>query len=653
MLNFKINNLYFYFVLLLLALQIKAQSLGTSQNQLINPSFEIPVQNNIGNNIITWPINGWNGSGANPNIVKTNGSPSTGGPNNAKQGVQYLDVVGSSADFYQEFNFQCNTQVFFSGYFSVRDNRASTGRIDLLRINSNNTTTLVASSNQLNMPSTANIWYLSSGSAILLPGKYRFNITMGEDSNFDDACFSFNYPTVNSGSYGPLCENNGSITLTGTPTDSFGTWSGSGIVDNGNGTASFNPSGLGGTIVTATYSHYNASGFGCTESTNIIVNPSVNPIFNQIEPICFGDTLNPLPTTSINGITGTWSPAINNTSTTTYTFTPLAGGQCKNAVTMTIIVNPKITPTFTQVPAICSGATINTFPTTSTNGITGSWSPEFNNTATTRYTFTPNPGQCATTATMTISVNPITTPQFTPLAAICSGATLTPLPTTSTNGITGTWSPSLNNEATTTYTFTPDTGQCALNSNLTVEVKVTPIPSLGLQQIFCTKPIPTIAQLNAIGSAIKWYNSANAVNSLSLSTPLIQGQTYFASQTIDGCESVQRLEKNVDIINCDVVIFNSIKVDAQPMSDRLYIDNISYFPNNSIQIFNRYGRLVWETKGYNNDSNAFKGKANVPDLFQKDEQLPAGTYFYILNYFNFIDRTQKEKNGYLQLFNGN
>ena len=104
-------------ILFLFTLQLQAQCNGTSLNQLINPSFETPVQTNIGNNIITWPINGWNGFGANPNIVRTNGVLSTGGPNNAHQGVQYLDVVGSSADFYQEFNFQCNTQVLVQNGF--------------------------------------------------------------------------------------------------------------------------------------------------------------------------------------------------------------------------------------------------------------------------------------------------------------------------------------------------------------------------------------------------------------------------------------------------------------------------------------------------------------------------------------------------------
>ena len=96
-----------------------------------------------------------------------------------------------------------------------------------------------------------------------------------------------------------------------------------------------------------------------------------------------------------------------------------------------------ITPTFNPVAAICSGATLTPLPTTSLNGINGSWSPALNNTTTTTYTFTPTAGQCATTTTLTITVNPNITPTFDPVAAICSGATLAPLPATSLNGING------------------------------------------------------------------------------------------------------------------------------------------------------------------------------------------------------------------------
>jgi len=111
-----------------------------------------------------------------------------------------------------------------------------------------------------------------------------------------------------------------------------------------------------------------------------------------------------LPTTSKNSITGVWSPALNNTATTTYTFTPTAG-QCANTTTLDIVVNPKVTPTFDPVAAICSGGTLSALPTTSKNSITGVWSPALNNTATTTYTFTPTAGQCANTTTLDIVVN--------------------------------------------------------------------------------------------------------------------------------------------------------------------------------------------------------------------------------------------------------
>ncbi len=60
------------------------------------------------------------------------------------------------------------------------------------------------------------------------------------------------------------------------------------------------------------------------------------------------------------------------------------------------------------------------------------------------------------------------------------------MPTTSNNGITGTWSPALNNSATTTYTFTPDTGQCA--NNITMQIVVNPFPILASDEYIMCGP---------------------------------------------------------------------------------------------------------------------------------------------------------------------
>jgi len=213
-----------------------------------------------------------------------------------------------------------------------------------------------------------------------------------------------------------------------------------------------------------------------TTTMEIVVNSSQTPVFTQVAPICQGETLSALPTTSNNGITGSWSPALDNTATTTYTFAPDAG-QCSSFATMEIVVNPSQTAIFTQVAPICEGETLSALPTTSNNGVTGTWLPALNNTATTTYTFTPDAGQCSSTVMMQIVVNPGQVPTFTQVAAICQGETLSALPATSNNGVTGTWLPALNNTATTTYTFTPDAGQCS--SNAAMQIVVNPYPILA------------------------------------------------------------------------------------------------------------------------------------------------------------------------------
>jgi gliding motility-associated-like protein len=221
---------------------------------------------------------------------------------------------------------------------------------------------------------------------------------------------------------------------------------------------------------TTTYSFTPTMGQCATTSLmTITVTPNAVPTFAQVAPICSGAILSALPTISNNRIIGTWSPAINNALTTTYTFTP-ASSQCANTALMTITVNPNTIPTFTQVATICSGSTLSALPTTSNNGITGIWSPALDNTNTTTYSFMPTAGLCATTATMTIVVTPKVIPIFTPVAAICSGSTLPVLPTTSDNGITGTWSPAINNTSTTTYTFIPTAGQCASTVQMTIGI---------------------------------------------------------------------------------------------------------------------------------------------------------------------------------------
>ena len=81
----------------------------------------------------------------------------------------------------------------------------------------------------------------------------------------------------------------------------------------------------------------------------ITVNALTTPTFNAVSPINSGATLDALPLTSTNGIAGSWLPAINNTTTTDYSFTPIEGS-CANPTTMTVTVNPAPAPIVNQAP---------------------------------------------------------------------------------------------------------------------------------------------------------------------------------------------------------------------------------------------------------------------------------------------------------------
>ena len=247
-------------------------------------------------------------------------------------------------------------------------------------------------------------------------------------------------------------------------------------------TTTFTPGIASGSILVSATASSNICTITTLETLLVNVSSGTTSIFTPIADICPGDLFT-LPPTSDNGITGTWSPAVNNTASTNYTFTPDAG-QCATTETMTVTVNAQTTPSFTAIADICSGSSLS-LPGSSTNSISGTWSPAVNNTASTNYTFTPDAGQCATTETMTVNVNAQTTPSFTAIADICSGSSLS-LPGSSTNSISGTWSPAVNNTASTNYTFTPDAGQCATTETMTVNVNAQTTPSFTAIADICS-----------------------------------------------------------------------------------------------------------------------------------------------------------------------
>jgi hypothetical protein len=97
---------------------------------------------------------------------------------------------------------------------------------------------------------------------------------------------------------------------------------------------------------------------GCQTTQEILVNAIVSPAFTQMGPYSIGATVPTLPTSSNNGIIGTWAPiGINNTTSGTYTFTP-AAGQCALTAVMTIAIQPLSYSLTRSNDSICSGGNV-------------------------------------------------------------------------------------------------------------------------------------------------------------------------------------------------------------------------------------------------------------------------------------------------------
>jgi gliding motility-associated-like protein len=370
-------------------------------------------------------------------------------------------------------------------------------------------------------------------------GTYSLVITVGSDTSdpvTTDVVISPNTnPIFDSG--GTYCSGEYISALPTTSNNSItGTWSPA--INN---------------TATTTYTFTPTTGQCAFTTTNdITITPNTNPTFNAVGPYCSGESISALPTTSTNAITGSWSPAINNTTTTTYTFTPNAG-QCALTTTLSINITAQTTPTFTQLAPYCEDDAVPNLATTSNNGISGNWSPAINNTTTTTYTFTPNAGQCATTTSMIITINPNISPSFTQVGPFCSGESISSIPTTSNNSITGTWSPTINNIATTTYTFTPNTGQCTLTTTMQIIVNDNLLPEFDPIGPYCYgNPITALPT-----------NSNNGINGTW--SPAIDNTTtttYTFTTTIGQCASTAELDITIELLESELISTTNQFCDA-------------------------------------------------------------------------------------------
>lgn len=146
-----------------------------------------------------------------------------------------------------------------------------------------------------------------------------------------------------------FCQNGPSVTISGSPLDANGVFSGTGITDLGNGTATFTPSTVGVNYITYTYTNQWGCVYSITESVNVKELPPV--CFDDIADVCLntpdfvlsaGNCSPNTPNGIFSGVGvsgGIFHPAIAGVGEHTITYTVTGANGCTNSASINVMVN--------------------------------------------------------------------------------------------------------------------------------------------------------------------------------------------------------------------------------------------------------------------------------------------------------------------------
>ncbi|WP_298224757.1 gliding motility-associated C-terminal domain-containing protein [Flavobacterium sp.] len=162
--------------------------------------------------------------------------------------------------------------------------------------------------------------------------------------------------------------------------------------------------------------------------------------------------------------------------------------------------------------------------------------------------------------------------------------------------------------------------------------------------------------------------SADGIWTSEVSIPNLNGSVFSPYQAPTGSYNFkyihseehcsQTLEVFIDVANdcfvapaCSLTIHNAFSPNNDGVNEVFVIENIDQifcFPTNSVEIFNRWGVLVYKTKQYDNKTRVFKGISEARATLNESDELPTGTYFYVINYTDDKGNAL-EQSGYLYL----
>ena len=150
----------------------------------------------------------------------------------------------------------------------------------------------------------------------------------------------------------------------------------------------------------------------------------------------------------------------------------------------------------------------------------------------------------------------------------------------------------------TFYIKATNANDCSVIMPVVVTVNNTDAPTGTATQDFTTGE--TLANFTVEGENITWYTDATGSTVLLSSTLLVSGTTYYASQTLNGCESTDRLAITAGVnLKAPSFTIDSLRYYPNPVQDILSIDYTEEIQG--VQLYNMLGQLV-----YNRNTNAMR-----------------------------------------------
>lgn len=140
----------------------------------------------------------------------------------------------------------------------------------------------------------------------------------------------------------------------------------------------------------------------------------------------------------------------------------------------------------------------------------------------------------------------------------------------------------------TKYYVTQTSGTCeSAKAEIVAVVNDTLPPTGNTAQDFCTTQNATLQNIQVSGVGIKWYDEFGS--SLNPSTSLVDGKTYYATQTVNACESTQKLGIKV-----------SISANSLPANDysEIFCDE-NTDDQKSIELNDYRAKLIADFQNYN------------------------------------------------------